>query len=231
MKTMIHMPGRTGARALSAAMLALAALLMLGGCESDATAPQDPAPALSEADAAAQAGLVAMAVVQVGPEVINFAEIGKTNPPYSRSFAGDVSGTVYLDFRLGGADGPHATWATGNWVRLYTNVDEELTISIGEFGGTAQLGLDINAELNRVGGTAVVNGGGTFATGPYAATFTFADLAVASEGYPSGGSMTFTGGGFVMTVAFDGSSIATVTVQGLGTWYVNLDTGEVSQNV
>lgn len=221
--------GRGGlAPALLLVMIA-AAGLMLGGCDSDATAPQDPAPVLSEGDAAAQAGLVAMAVVQVGPEVINYAEVGKT--VYERNFVGDVSGTVFLDFRLGGADGASATWMTGNWVRLYTGTEAPLVITIGEAGGSAELGLDINATLNRVAGTAVVGGGGTFATGPYAATFTFDELAVASEGYPSGGSMTFTGGGFVMTVAFDGTNIATVTVEGHGTWFVNLDTGAVSQAV
>lgn len=227
MKTIRETLGRRSALALLLAIVPAA--LLLGGCESDSTAPQDPAPALSEQEAAAQAGLVAMAVTQVGPEVINFAEIGKT--VYSRTFVGDVSGTVNLDFRLGGPDGPSATWATGTWARLYTDAGNDLVITIGEMGGTAQLGLNITADINRLGGTAVVNGGGTFATGPYAATFAFDDLAVQADGYPTGGSMTFNGGGFVMTVAFDGTNIATVTVQGLGTWYVNLDTGEVSQNV
>lgn len=210
-------------------MMITAALLALGGCESDATAPQDPAPELSEGDAAAQAGLIAMAIVDVGPEVITFSESGKT--VYSRTFVGDVNGTVYLDFRLGGPSGPSATWATGTWARLYTGAGEPLVITIGENGGSAELGLDINADLNRGAGTAVVNGGGTFSTGPYAATFTFDDLAVAADDYPGGGSMTFTGGGFVMTVTFNGTNVATITVEGHGTWFVNLDTGEVSQNV
>ncbi len=211
--------------AMLAAML-LALGLLAGGCESDATAPQET-PALSEQGAATQAGLVAMAIVQVGPDMINFSE--PTKQVYSRTFAGDISGTVYLDFRVG-ANGVPATWAVGNWVRMYTGEASPLVIAIGDAGGTAQVGLDVNAALNRVDSSAVVGGGGTFTTGPYSATFTFTDLAIASAaGYPTGGSMTFTGAGYTITVTFDGTNIATITVSGLGTWYVNLDTGVVSQ--
>jgi hypothetical protein len=210
---------------LMAALLALG--LLAGGCESDATAPQDPAPALSEEGAATQAGLVAMAIVQVGPDMISFSE--PTKQVYSRTFAGDISGTVFLDFRVG-ANGVPATWAVGNWVRMYTGAADPLIVTIGNAGGSAQLGLDVNAALNRVDSSAVVGGGGTFSTGPYSAAFTLTDLAIASAaGYPTGGSMTFTGAGYTITVTFDGTNIATVTVSGLGTWYVNLDTGVVSQ--
>lgn len=211
--------------ALLAAML-LALGLLAGGCESDATAPQET-PALSEQGAATQAGLVAMAIVQVGPDMINFSE--PTKQVYSRTFAGDISGTVYLDFRVG-ADGVPATWAVGNWVRMYTGAADPLVVTIGDAGGTAQLGLDVHAALNRVDSSAVVGGGGSFTTGPYSAAFTFTDLAIASAaGYPTGGSMTFTGAGYAITVTFDGTNVATITVSGLGTWYVNLDTGVVSQ--
>jgi len=221
MKTMREILGRVGALTLLLVMIAV------GGCESDATAPQDPNPALSEQDAAAQAGLVARAISEVGPELVNFSMPGKTEPPYSRSFIGDFSGTVYLDFRLGGPAGPHATWADGTWARLYTAAGEPLNFAIGQ-SGSAQLGLDITGDINRVADTAVINGGGTFTTGTYAATFTFDDLTVAATGYPGGGSLTFNGGGFVMTVAFNGTNLATITVQGHGTWILNLDTGVVT---
>jgi hypothetical protein len=221
MKTIRGMLSRVGALTLLLVMIAV------GGCESDATAPQDPTPPLSEQDAATQAGLIAVAIVDVGPELVNFSEPGKTDPPYSRSFLGDISGTVYLDFRLGGPSGPHATWATGTWARLYTMAGEPLNVAIGE-SGSAQLGLDINGVIDRVGDTAVINGGGTFSSGPYAATFSFDDLQVAASGYPGGGAMTFTGGGFVAVVTFNGTNVATVTIEGHGTWFVNLDTGVVT---
>ncbi len=227
MKTTIN--GLRGRCALTLMLpLLLATGMFLGGCESDATAPQDPTPALTEQDAATQAGLVAMAVTQVGPEVINFSEPGKQ--VYTRTFSGDIVGSVSLDFRMGSADGAPATWALGTWVRMFTDTGAPLVIAVGNAGGTAQLGLDVNATLNRVADTAVVSGGGTFASGPYSAAFSFASLTVDAAGsYPTGGSMTFTGGDFTMTVAFDGTNTATITITDHGTWYVNLDTGEVSQ--
>ncbi|MBK7048434.1 MAG: hypothetical protein IPH48_18420 [bacterium] len=228
MKTTIN--GLRGRCALTLMLpLLLAAGMFLGGCESDATAPQEPAPQLSEREAASQAGLVAMAVVQVGPEVITFNDAGKT--VYERSFIGDVSGTIFLDFRMGSADGASATWVNGTWVRLYTAAGEPLNIPIGE-SGSAQMVLDINAALNRTLNTAVVGGGGSFASGPYAATFSFTNLAIAAaNNYPTGGSMTFNGAGFVMTVTFNGTNTATLVVQGHGTWSINLDTGAVTAPV
>lgn len=220
MKTIRGILGRVGALTLLLVMIAV------GGCESDATAPQDPTPPLSEEDAVTQSGLVAMAIVDVGPELVTFSVPGKT--VYSRSFLGDISGTVYLDFRLGGPAGPSATWEDGTWARLYTEAGEPLNVTVGE-SGSAQLGLNINGDIDRVADTAVINGGGTFSSGPYSAAFAFDDLEVAETGYPGGGAMTFTGGGFTMTVAFNGTNVATVTVQGHGTWFVNLDTGVVTQ--
>lgn len=230
MKTTIN--GLRGRCALTLMLpLLLAAGMFLGGCESDATAPQEPAPQLSEREAASQAGLVAMAVVQVGPEVITFNDAGKT--VYERSFIGgenEVSGTIFLDFRMGSADGASATWVNGTWVRLYTAAGEPLNIAIGS--GSAQLVLDINAALNRTLNTAVVGGGGSFASGPYAATFSFTNLAIAAaNNYPTGGSMTFNGAGFVITVTFNGTNTATLVVQGHGTWSINLDTGAVTAPV
>lgn len=213
-----------------AALLALGLLAAILGCDSDSTAPQDGAPALTEEGATTQAGQVAMAMAQVGPEVITFSVPGKT--VYDRTFSGLITGTVHLDFRMGGANGTSATWATGTWARLFTDDGAPLVVAIGDQGGTAQVGLDITGDLNRVQDTAVINGGGTFASGPYHATFTFTNLAVAAASdYPGSGSLTFNAGGWVVTVAFDGSNIATMTVTGHGTWYVNLDTGEVTQNV
>lgn len=225
MKTRIDRLRGRGATVLLVPVL-LAGGLLLGGCDSDPLAPQEPAPALSEQEAANQAGLVAMAVAQVGPQVVTFSEPGKT--VYSRSFFGDISGTVWLDFRLGGADGASANWSTGDWARLYTAAEEPLNIVVGQ-GGSAQLALDIRADIDQGQDTAVIGGGGTFASGVYGATFAFTDLAVAaSSAYPTGGTMSFTGAGFVMTVSYDGTNTAIIAVAGHGTWSLNLDTGAVT---
>lgn len=228
MKTMIDNLRGRAALALLVPVL-LAAGVYLGGCESDATAPQDLVPALTEEDAAHQAGYMAMAVAQVGPTVVTYSDARKNL--YSRSFIGDVSGTVWLDFRLGGSGGTPATWSAGDWARLYTAGGEPLTFAIGESGG-ATMNLDITADINQGLNSAVLGGGGTFQSGAYLATFAFTNLAVTAAGdYPTGGTMSFTSGAFAMTVAFDGTNLATITVTGHGTWFFNLDTEEMTQPI
>ena len=224
MKIKINKLRGRGALALLVPVL-LACGLVLGGCESDTLAPQDQTPPLSEQEAAGQAGLVAMAVAKVAPEVVKFSEAGKT--VYSRTFVGLVSGTVSLDYRLGGAGGVSANWSTGDWARLYTAIDDPLNLAVGS--GSVQLTLDVTADINQGQDTAVIGGGGTFTSGVHHATFAFADLAVTAAGsYPAGGTMTFSGAGFVMAVDFDGTNLATIAVMGHGTWSLNLDTGAVS---
>lgn len=215
-------------RALAALVLPvlLATGLLLGGCESDATAPQDPTPPLTESDAATQAGYVAMAVATVGPEVLNFSEPAKNI--YQHTFSGDVTGTAWLDFRLGGAGGTSATWSAADWARLYTVADAPLVVPVG-IGGSVELTFNITADINQGLDSAVVGGGGTFTSGVHSATFAFVDLAVTGTGsYPTGGSMTFSGGSFQMTVTFDGTNIAVIAVTGHGSWSFNLDTGDLT---
>jgi len=219
---------RLRVRATLAAMvpILLAAGLFLGGCESDPTAPHDPTPALSEADAAAQAGYVAMAVSRVGPAITGFNDARKNT--YQHTFNGDVVCTVWLDFRLGGAAGVPANWSTADWARLYTATEAPLMMPIG-IGGSVLLALDITADIHQGSDSAVLGGGGTFRSGVYEAAFAFTDLAVTAAGAtPTGGTMSFTGGGYAMTVAFDGTNLATITVTGLGVWSVNLDDGELT---
>jgi hypothetical protein len=219
---------RLRVRATLAAMvpILLAAGLFLGGCESEPTAPHDPTPTLSEADAAAQAGYAAMAVSRVGPEIVSFSDARKNT--YQHTFTGDVVGTVWLDFRLGGAAGAPSNWSTADWARLYTATEAPLTMPIG-IGGSVLLAFDITADIDQSLDSAVLGGGGTFQTGVYEAAFSFTDLAVTASGaYPTGGTMTFTGDGYAMTVAFDGTNVATITVTGLGAWAVNLDDGALT---
>lgn len=205
---------------LSAALIVLA--LFAVGCSSDATAPQDPAPTLTEQDSATQAGAVAFAIAQVGPEILRFSGVAKAD--YSHTFAGDVVGTVYLNYRIGGPNGTPATPGTGDWARLFTAPNLPLTATVGP--ATVELGLDVTADINQGTSSAVLGGGGVFRTGVHTALFTFTNLAVTEAGnYPTGGSMTFTGALFSMTVTFNGTNIATITVTGHGTWLLNLDTG------
>ena len=205
---------------LATALLAMA--LFAAGCSSNTTAPQDPAPALTEQGAATQAGAVAFAIAQVGPEIVRFTGTAKAD--YSHTFAGDVAGTVYLNYRTGGPTGTPATPGTGDWARLYTAVGAPLVATVGT--GSVTLGLDITAVITQGTSSAVLGGGGTFHSGVHTALFTFTNLAVTEVGnYPTGGSMTFTAPLFAMTVTFDGTNIAVIDVTGHGQWSLNLDTG------
>ncbi len=207
-------------------MLLLGGLLMLAGCSDDPVAPQDEIPDLTADDVAHQAGFVAAAAGVVGPLVIDFD--GKTDKDsYSHTFDSDVTGTVHMDYFLGGAAGTPVPWNEADYAHLYTADGEWLTVALG-VGGTVTLTFDIGADLDRDADTATINGGGTFATGPHSATFTFNDLVVAKgSSYPSSGSLTFTGGGHTATVTFDGSSFAHLSVAGGDDYSVNLQTGEV----
>ena len=211
--------------------LLLAGGLLGGGCSSDPVAPHDEAPALTAEGAANQAGLVAMAVTVVGPQVLDFAgKSDKTSYTYVFPEGGSVAGTVHLDYFTGGPTGTPADWNNADYVNLFTAEGEWLTIDLG-LGGGASLGFDVGAQLDRNAGTAVVTGGGTFASGPYAGSFTFDDVGIsAAASYPTGGSLVFTGSGFSATVTFSGGSIATAVVTGGsgGTYLVNLATGAVT---
>lgn len=232
MKFINNAPWRNLVTALMLPLL-LAGGLVLGGCNNDAVAPHDEAPALTAGDVAGQAGFVAMATGIVGPQTVEFTAKSDKNS-YSHVFAGgNVAGTIFLDFFTGGAGGTSATPDVADYVNLYTADGAPLILTVGLEGleGTIALGFDIAADLDRDANpdTATITGGGTFASGPYTADFTFGGVVVASgASYPSAGTLSLTGSGFTMTVTFNGTNMANM-VDGDGALYrINLDTGEVT---
>ncbi|MDX2472964.1 MAG: hypothetical protein QNL91_04590 [Candidatus Krumholzibacteria bacterium] len=210
---------------------AVAGLILLGGCSNDPVTPQDELPALSADDVATQAGLMAMAAGIVAPQTVDFA--GKSDKDsYQYPFTGDVVGVVFLDYYTGGAGGTSAPWDTADYVELYTADDAPLVATVGE--GTIVLGFVLNADLDRVStpNMATINGGGTFASGGYGATFIFSNLVVVQgNSYPDSGLMIFSGGGHVGTVTFNGSSTATMAMSDGTSWIVDLTSGEISENL
>jgi len=206
--------------------------LLLGGCDNDPVAPHDEIPALSESDVASQAGWVAMAAGIVGPETVEFTAKSGANP-YQHTFAGTVSGSIFLDF-TSGTPGAPVTPGEADHVNLYTEDQKPLIILVGLTGmeGSVLLGFDIEADIDRTvtPNTAVINGGGTFASGPYEASFTFNDLLVAAgENYPRSGTMGFTSAAFSLTATFNGTNIAIMEMSNGSTYGVNLDDGNVEE--
>jgi hypothetical protein len=208
----------------------LAGGLLCGGCSNDPVAPHDEVPALQANDVASQAGFVDMAVGIVGPQTVDFT--GKTEASlYQHMFTGIVTGSIFLEFTIGSAP---ALPAVADHVKLYTGEDTPLIISGGleGFEGTVLLTFDISSDLDRgaAPNTSTINGGGTFSSGPYEASFSFDNLVfVGGRNYPTSGSMTFSSGGFWATTTYAGANIALMEMSTGVMYQVNLADGVTAQ--
>lgn len=209
-------------------------LLMLGGvllsgCESDAVAPQDETPALSQENAAYQAAMVALALVEVGPQVVNFSS---SKTVYTFDFVGYeyVDGEVSIDFRLGGADGTSSTPEMADYAHLWTMGEDGLSVTYdGYDGGAMFMTADIMANINQTTDTATIlaGSGGDLIAGVYTGTYDIDGVVVGETGYPTAGTLTFTGGAHTLMVTFNGSATVPVSVDGTETWTLNLSNGEL----
>ncbi len=215
---------------LVALALLLGAGLWLAGCESDTVAPHEDAPALTSEDVAYQTAAMGSSVGHVLPQLVEFSDTNKDEYSYTFPASSDITGTVYFDFRTGGADGTPATSDVADWGRLFTAEGEELSFEVG-LGGSVELKFSVVADITRDPDTAtlLVGSGGTFTAGDYGAVFSFADLVVVRDGdYPASGSMTFVSGDYSMTLTFDGTNIAVITFNEVVSWTVDLDDGTIT---
>ncbi len=211
-------------------LLSLIVLLSLGllltGCESDSTAPNDDLPALSSEDVANQSGAMAAAMTQVLPRIWN-PQNTKDNGEYEYTFAsGPVDGHRLLRVprcrrrRPGGLRrgrlGPHVHHRCA------------LNITLIDGGIPWLLGFNLTADINQATDTATAAGSGTLVVGDYSATFTLAGVVVQQgEDYPAAGIITFVNEGITAIVTFDGDDMVTVTV-GDESWTIDLDDGSLS---
>jgi hypothetical protein len=200
--------------------------LLVGGCESDSVAPQDELPALSKDAAANQAALAATVLASVAPEIVRYD--GPTKEAYSYNFLGveGVTGTVNLEYWTGGIDGTPATFEVGDHARLWTPGLMGVVLET-ETGGSVSVTFDIHAQVVQATETATIMVGsdGTFTSGDYVTNFNLVNLVVTDSDYPTSGSMEVSAGGFDMIVAFDGDHTALLSIDGEGTWIVDLDDG------
>ena len=216
---------------LMALAMLLGAGLWLTGCESDTVAPHDNLPELTNEDKAYQAAAMGAAAGRVLPQIVEYT--GNKNE-YTYNFpsqGSDVTGTIYFDFRMGSATGAPAAYDAATWGNMYSAVDEPISFAVGQ-GGSVEVDFNIIASLVQETHTATLLEGsaGTFTAGDYSATFAFDGVVVtAGESYPSGGIMTFVSGGTVLIVTFDGDNTATISLNGVVTWILNLDDGTISE--
>ncbi len=217
---------------LTALVLMLGASFWLTGCESDSVAPHDQLPALNSEDVAYQAAAVGAAASRVLPQIVDFSGTDKTEYTYTFPSEGSqVTGSVYFDFRNGGAEGASADYDVATWCRMNTATDAPLIFAVGA-GGSVELDFNIFADIVQATHTATLLDGsvGTFTGGDYIATFAFDGVVVtAGDDYPSGGTMTFVSGGHVLVVTYDGDETATISLDDVETWIVNLETGEITE--
>jgi hypothetical protein len=213
----------------TAGLILLLAGFVLTGCESDSVAPHDENPAMTEANAANQGAVVAMAITEVGPRIVTFTP---NKEVYTYDFSGFeyVDGVVTIDYREGGPDGTPSTPGQANFAHLQT-LDEGLTIVFdGALDSAMFLTADISGNIDQGSSTVTILEGssGTLVVGVLSGTYAIDGLVVAGTGYPAAGTVTFTGGGHTVVVTFDGSQTATVDVNGAPYGTLDLSDGTLT---
>jgi len=199
--------------------------LLLTGCDSDSTAPNDELPALSNQDVASQGGNMAAAMMSVLPRIWD-PQTSKDNGEYSYTFGpGPVQGTVLSEFRdVEGGD--LVDYDVAGWALVRTA--DPLAITLIEGGIPWMLGFTITAIIDQEADTATAAGVGNLVVGDYTANFTL-DAVVVQDGddYPASGTITYVNAGISADITFDGDNTATVTV-GEDSWTLNLADGTIS---
>ena len=215
--------------------LALPALLvLLGGCESDPVAPHDDLPQLTSEERANQSAAIAITMAEAAVKVLNPGTPmpGKSLHDYPVTGEG-FSGGVWIEYLSaeGVADpGSVVTPEDAGWAHLYTATDAPVVFTTPPpFNGRTEFELDFTAVLEqgqpREG---VINGTGTMTSGEYIVDFTATDLEVEEDrDYPLG-TVTITAAGGTVDIGFDGDHTATVLVDHVDLYVVDLDTGVVT---
>jgi hypothetical protein len=232
-------PMLKGGRWAVGLILSMGLGLLINGCESDATAPDDAVPALSELQVARQAGRVAAGLAKVGPEILRFkgknagpAELGVY--PFDFPEGGDITGSIVLEYFTGGAGGTHSTWGEADYGLLYTPGSSRLTVAV-DLGGLDvegfQLAFDLHGGINRLIDTARVSGSGSIVSGAWTTDFTIPESDPVNlsgiSSYPSGGMLVFMVGDTELLVMYDGDDTAGVSIDEVLTYVIDLDTGIV----
>ena len=213
---------------LTIILLLLAAGWLLGGCESDETAPNDPLPELSDEDVATQSTIVAMAMTELGPIAFDFnpGKADASDGRYQYEFFDDeIQGTVQLYFET---DGAPSSYDGADYAEAWTEDGAPLNLYPIPDSIAWLLAFNLESDINQGAGTAVIEGGGTLVIGNYEAAWTVAGFAIQDGGnWPAAGVVTFTNEGITAVVTFDGDSTATVAIGEL-TWTLDLETGELT---
>lgn len=229
--------GRGGLGVLFLPILVLACGALVGGCESESVAPHDELPQLTEREATQQAALVAVGISKVGPELLNFNGLKafeKELGVYTRTFpeGGDITGSIILEYFDGGPSGLHSLWEDADYGLFYTPEGERVTIEveIPDVGTSVfALDFDLHGDIDQEADTATVSGSGNLTTGDYNPSFTITNVVLTElSSYPEGGTFEFVAGTITVMVEYDGDVTASVWINGVITYVIDLDTGIVT---
>lgn len=226
--------GRGGLGVLFLPVLLLACGILAGGCESDSVTPDDELPQVTEEEAAQQAALVAVGIAKVGPKLLSFNGLKALEKDlgvylYEFPVGGDISGSIVLEYF---SDGIHSHWDDADYGLLYTPEGEMVIVEL-EIEGLStvvfELAFALQGDIDQDTDTATVSGIGTMDTGDLHSDFDFTDLILTEiSAYPDGGTMDFVAGAISLEVEYDGEDMASVSVNGVITYHINLDTGVVT---
>lgn len=225
-------------------ILLLGLVLLLGGCESDAVAPQEELPAPTEREATQQAALVAAGIAKSSPLILAYdgnKDLGIY--PYTFPPGGDVTGSVVLEYFNGGAEGDPSHWDDADYGRMYS-VDDPETEDVEGVSIALELpgGLEpvfavtflLRGPIDRAADTAELFGAGTLGMGGSPTGWTIPEthpvLISSLSNWPTGGLVNFVVGSIILNVEYDGDHTANVYVGDAEdpTYTIDLDTAEVT---
>ena len=223
----------------AAMLLLLGCGLLLAGCDSDPVAPQEGPPALTEQEAAQRAGLVAVSMARIGPEILEARTLKDAADelgvyPYTFPVGGDVTGTVIMEYFTGGAEGSHSHWNDADYGMIYTETGSALDVEIPlpvapEVVVAFSVDFYFAGPINRLVDTATVSGSGNFVAGAWTEHFTMTNVQVTGfNDYPSGGTIEYVSGAHTLLVTYDGSDAAIVSVDDVDLYAIDLDTAQIT---
>jgi hypothetical protein len=225
-------------------ILLLGLILLVGGCESDAVAPQDELPQPTEEEAVQQAALVAAGIAKSSPLLLEYngkKDLGMY--PYTFPPGGDISGSVVLEYFDGGSDGEPSHWNDADYGRMYSVDDPEtddlegVSVSLELPGGLEPLFeviFILEGPIDRAADTAELFGAGSLSMGGSPVGWTIPETAPAVisglSNYPTGGLVNFVIGSFELNVQYDGDHTAYVYVGDAEepTYEIDLDTAIIT---
>ena len=184
------------------------ALMIAAGCGDDPVTPNED-PIFTEEDAATQSAFITVGMVEVLDDLAGSKAVPELET---------VSGSDYIT---------GSYWHDSPPERVYTDADNRLTIDFDGPDSNDILPATLLFDVSASGTPRVANGTGTLLAGALTVNFVVSGIVFGEDGYPSGGQLIVSTGGYTATVEFFIEHNATVTV-GTMEWSVDLDNGDIA---